>query len=122
MEFSYDKLDHVQLAAPAGSENQAREFYIQTLMFTEVEKPLTLQKNGGVWFKAGDVQLHIGIDASFVPAKRAHPAIQVTNIEALMDHLKEKEISVQVDNRLPGAKRFYVEDPFENRLEFLQWA
>lgn len=121
MDFSFGKLDHVQLAAPVGSEEEARAFYKDVLLFTEIEKPTTLQKNGGVWFQAGDVQLHIGIDQPFTPAKKAHPAIEVNNIEAFMSYLMEKGIQIQPDDRLPGAKRFYMDDPFQNRLEFLQW-
>lgn len=121
MTFSYVQLDHVQLAAPRGTEEEARTFYKDVLLFTEIEKPSTLQKNGGVWFQAGNVHLHIGIDDPFVPAKKAHPAIEVTQIDALIDYLQEKGIHVQLDNRLPGAKRFYIKDPFDNRLEFLQW-
>ncbi|SES67168.1 Catechol 2,3-dioxygenase [Oceanobacillus limi] len=121
MMFHYEKLDHVQLAAPRGEEEKARTFYQEVLGFDEVEKPVSLQKNGGVWFQAGAVQLHIGVDEPFTPAKKAHPAIQVKNIEKMKRHLDELEINYQVDSKLPGANRFYIHDPFGNRLEFLEW-
>lgn len=121
MSFTYGEIDHVQLAAPKGGEHDAREFFSDLLGFKEVEKPDSLKKNGGVWFMAGTIRLHIGIDEPFIAAKKAHPAFHVENIEALKDHLREKNVPFLVDDRLPGANRFYLDDPFGNRLEFLEW-
>lgn len=121
MSFNYEKIDHVQLAAPIKGENQAREFYKDKLGFVEVEKPVLLKKNGGVWFQAGNIHIHIGVEEPFVPAKKAHPAFQVKNIEAMKQYLAEKDVAFKADDRLPGANRFYVSDPFGNRLEFLEW-
>lgn len=121
MDFYYEKFDHVQLAAPGGTEDLARSFYSEQLGFKEVEKPSSLRKNGGVWFEAGNVQIHIGIEEPFAPAKKAHPAILVKNIEIMKTFLTEKNIEFSIDNRLPGANRFYVSDPFGNRIEFLEW-
>jgi len=121
MDFQYEAFDHVQLASPAGSEEVARSFYRDKLGFDETEKPESLKKNGGVWFQAGDVNIHIGIEEPFIPAKKAHPAIRVKNLEALKACLQKEEIDLHVDDRLPGAKRFYVADPFGNRIEFLEW-
>ncbi|MFD2630197.1 VOC family protein [Oceanobacillus kapialis] len=120
MTYNFKKIDHVQLAAPVGSEQQAREFYGKLLGFKEVEKPEALKQNGGVWFKAGDVHIHIGIEHSFRPAKKAHPAILVANLDTLKYRLRMYGINCENDDKLPGAKRFYVEDPYENRLEFLE--
>lgn len=111
----------MQLAAPVDSEDRAREFYQNILGFNEVEKPALLRKNGGVWFQAGSVQIHIGIEDPFRPAKKAHPAIQVSDIAAFKTHLKKRDVYYSVDNKLPGANRFYVDDPFGNRIEFLEW-
>lgn len=121
MPFHYEKIDHVQLAAPNGGEERAREFFVDILGFDEIEKPELLRQNGGVWFVAGAIQLHIGVEEKFVPAKKAHPAFRVANIEALKEHLSEMKVSFKVDDRLPGANRFYLDDPFGNRLEFLEW-
>lgn len=121
MDFNYEKFDHVQLAAPGGSEDLARDFYKKQLGFKEVEKPSSLRKNGGVWFEAGNVQIHIGIEEPFTPAKKAHPAIHVKNIEIMKAYLTEENIEFLTDDRLPGANRFYVSDPFGNRIEFLEW-
>lgn len=116
------QIDHIQLAAPIGSEETARSFYRDVLSLEEVEKPESLKQNGGVWFSNGSVHIHIGVEQSFVPAKKAHPAFEVSELEALADHIRSKGISVLTDDRLPGANRFYVNDPFGNRLEFLEWV
>lgn len=121
MNFYYDKLDHVQLAAPVGTEETARKFYGDLLGFKEVEKPILLKKLGGVWFEAGQVQLHIGIEEPFSPAKKAHPAIRVKNIENMKIYLKEQNIEFSIDDRIPGANRFHMSDPFGNRIEFMEW-
>lgn len=121
MSFHYKEIDHVQLAAPMGGEDKARDFFVGLLGFEEIEKPELLRKNGGVWFMAGTIQLHIGVEEEFIPAKKAHPAFRVTNIDELKQYLNEKKVKYVDDNRLPGANRFYLADPFGNRLEFLEW-
>lgn len=121
MGFQYETIDHVQLAVPIGGEAQARKFYVGILGFEEIEKPALLRKNGGVWFKAGTVNIHFGIEEPFIPAKKAHPAILVKDILSMKNYLFKKHIDFVVDERLPGANRFYVKDPFGNRLEFLEW-
>jgi len=116
------RIDHIQLAAPVGSEDQAREFFQGILALEEVEKPEELKKNGGVWFSNGHVDIHVGVENTFVPAKKAHPAFEVNQIEEFSSFLQEKGFEIQVDYKLPGAKRFYLHDPFGNRLEFLEWV
>ncbi|QKS69913.1 VOC family protein [Paenalkalicoccus suaedae] len=115
------RLDHVQLAAPKDTEEIARKFYQIVLQFDEVEKPPALKENGGVWFQSGDVHLHIGTEESFTAAKKAHPGFEVEDLVALKNHLSKKNIPYIEDDKLPGANRIYVADPFGNRLEFLQW-
>lgn len=121
MDFKIKKIDHIQLSAPTGSEDEARDFYINILGFEEEIKPKVLQKNGGVWFKSEGVSLHIGIEVPFQSLKKAHPAIEVENLPIFQRYIEEKGIVTQSDNKLPGAIRFYVRDPFGNRLEFLEW-
>ncbi|ASK60951.1 glyoxalase [Virgibacillus phasianinus] len=121
MTFQFKNIDHIQLAAPTGSEDKARKFFVDLLGFEEIEKPVPLRQNGGVWFMAGSIQLHIGVEESFIPAGKAHPAFHVKNIEGLQDYLRSKNINYIEDDRLPGANRFYLHDPFGNRLEFLEW-
>jgi catechol 2,3-dioxygenase-like lactoylglutathione lyase family enzyme len=119
--YSLKRIDHVQLAAPPNSEHRARRFFHELLGFQEVEKPVVLQKNGGLWFKINDCELHIGIDQSFIPAKKAHPAFTVENLSALKEHLAAHQVAFIQDEKLPNANRIYVHDPFGNRLEFLEW-
>lgn len=121
MIFNFKAIDHIQLAAPQGSEDIARDFFKEVLGFDEIEKPDILKKNGGVWFTSGNCQLHIGIEEPFVPAQKAHPAFEVTNIEALKKHLLENDFMVTEDDKLPGASRCYISDPFGNRIELLEW-
>lgn len=120
MSFKFTGIDHVQLAAPKGSEEQARKFFGDILGMEEIPKPSNLAKRGGVWFKCGLHELHIGIQENFTPAKKAHPAFHVDNLEALREHLVSKGVTIVEDEPLEGAIRFYVNDPFGNRIEFLQ--
>ncbi|SRR5690625_3461069 len=119
--FQFKRIDHVQLAAPKGSEEEAREFFSGKLGFKEIEKPEVLKKRGGAWFQSGDVYIHIGIEEPFSPAKKAHPAFEVEGLNDLMKHLDEVNVQYIKDDLLPGANRIYVHDPFGNRLELLEW-
>src|SRR5690606_36809973 len=111
----------ILLSAPRDSEDEARKFFRDILGFEEVEKPEELKQRGGVWFKFGDYQVHIGIEEPFTPAEKAHPAFEVIDLDDLMKHLDEHNVSYIEDEKLPGAKRIYVNDPFGNRIEILEW-
>jgi hypothetical protein len=113
-------VDHVQLAAPPGSEDRLRAYYADVLGMTEIPKPPVLAARGGCWFQAGAVQLHLGIEADFRPAKKAHPGLRVTGIEAYAARLAERGATVTWDDSLPGHRRFYSQDSVGNRLEFLE--
>ncbi|MGW7046813.1 glyoxalase [Streptomyces avermitilis] len=113
-------VDHVQLAAPPGSENALRAYYVDILGMRELPKPPVLAARGGCWFQAGAVQLHLGIEADFRPAKKAHPGLRVTGIESYGGRLAARGATVTWDDNLPGHRRFYSEDPVGNRLEFLE--
>lgn len=121
MEFSYYGIDHVQLAAPAGSEDVARTFFHDVMGMEEIEKPENLKRRGGLWFQCGVHQIHIGIDKDFKAARKAHPAIHVKNLEGLKQRIIASGTEVVDDEPLPGANRFYVSDPFGNRIELLEW-
>jgi catechol 2,3-dioxygenase-like lactoylglutathione lyase family enzyme len=115
-------IHHVQLAGPAGCEEEARGFYGGLLGLLELDKPGTLAGRGGVWFECGTHQLHIGIEEDFQPARKAHPAFQLVNLTtltALEAELELAGVQVQPDDKLTGYKRFYAFDPFGNRLEFV---
>ncbi|MGE7835294.1 VOC family protein [Viridibacillus arvi] len=122
MSFVFKSIAHIQLAAPKGSEDEAKRFFGDILGFREIEKPELLRKRGGVWFEFANYQIHIGIEEPFSPAKKAHPAFEIENIEALKSHLSKNEIKFIVDEDLPGANRIYINDPFGNRIEVLEWV
>lgn len=123
MSFKFSGIDHVQLAAPPGCENDARRFFVDLLGWEELPKPEPLRQRGGVWFQCGMHQVHIGVQHDFVPATKAHPAFHVENIDALRDYLLRQNVQVIDDDARAGegARRFYLSDPFGNRLEFLEW-
>ena len=108
-------LDHVQVAAPPGCEAEARAFYGALLGLSEVPKPAELAARGGVWFGF----VHVGVSPDFVPAAKAHPALRVTELEVLADRLVEAGVEVRWDEAIPGVARFYADDPWGNRLEFV---
>jgi catechol 2,3-dioxygenase-like lactoylglutathione lyase family enzyme len=119
MSFTYAGFDHVQLAAPKGCEEEARRFFGGLLGLPEIEKPEPLKKNGGVWFRCGAQQLHIGVEADFAPAKKAHPGFLVEQFEELRAHLIANGVNVKDDTNNPGVQRFFISDPWGNRLEFM---
>jgi len=114
-------LDHVQLAAPPGCEAEARRFYGALIGLVEVAKPDSLRGRGGVWFNLGKQQLHVGVERSFSPARKAHPALRVApaELDTLAERLVAAGVTVVWDHELPGARRFYTEDPWGNRVELL---
>ena len=113
-------LDHVQLAAPAGTEDQLRAYYAGVLGMTEIPKPPVLAARGGCWFQTGPVQIHIGIEDPFTPAKKAHPALRISGIRDYAEHIAALGAAITWDHDLPGHNRFYSHDPVGNRIEFLE--
>ncbi len=105
---------------PPGGEEVARTFYADVLGMTEVPKPAALAKRGGVWFVSGAVRIHLGVEADFRPARKAHPALRVNRLDDLARRLRSHGYEPHFDADLPGYARFYVSDPFGNRLEFLE--
>ncbi len=112
-------IDHVQLAMPKGKEAEAAAFYVDALGLEAVEKPEAMKANGGVWFGNESVNIHLGVEADFRAAKKAHPALRVDDLEALATRLKATGFAVIWDDRLPNTRRFYSDDPFGNRIEFM---
>ena len=113
-------LDHVLITAPTGSEERARTFFGGLLELPELAKPAILAERGGVWFAVGDQQLHVGVDADFAPAGKAHPAFRVSDLDAVRTRLAEAGVAPRDDDAIPGVRRFYADDPFGNRLEFTE--
>jgi catechol 2,3-dioxygenase-like lactoylglutathione lyase family enzyme len=115
-------LDHVQVAAPRtpGVEDQARAFYRDLLGLTELDKPPALKPKGGVWFALGRGELHVGLEDPFSPARKAHPALLVYGLDDLRAHIEAAGYAATDGEEIPGARRFYVHDPFGNRLELME--
>jgi catechol 2,3-dioxygenase-like lactoylglutathione lyase family enzyme len=113
-------IDHVQLAMPAGGEERAAAFYEALLGIPRVAKPAHLAARGGCWFEIGPVRIHLGVDADFRPATKAHPAIVVDGLPALLARLGAAGIAVTSDQPLDGYERVYVDDPFGNRIELME--
>ncbi|WP_423066341.1 VOC family protein [Devosia sp. CN2-171] len=113
-------LDHVQLAMPAGGEDLARSFYRDVLGLMEVPKPANLAKRGGVWFSSGSLKLHLGVEAKFRPARKAHPALLIVNLPALLQACAAAGYPATEDEPLDGYARAYLTDPFGNRIEVLE--
>lgn len=113
-------IDHVQLAMPHGGEPHARRFWVELMGLTEVAKPARLAVNGGCWFENGDVAIHCGVEESFLPARRAHPALLVDDLAALVARLGREGIAFKPGKPLEGYVRGDIFDPFGNRIELMQ--
>jgi catechol 2,3-dioxygenase-like lactoylglutathione lyase family enzyme len=114
-------IDHIQLAIPVGGEELARRFYGRVLGLTELPKPLKLAARGGAWFQCGSLQLHLGVDADFHPAWRAHPGLLVRDLGELIKTLTAAGFEVKYDSEpIQGFERAFTTDPFGNRIELLQ--
>jgi catechol 2,3-dioxygenase-like lactoylglutathione lyase family enzyme len=117
--WSVEGFHHVQLAMPPGREDDAEAFYT-ALGFEVLPKPTHLAARGGRWFRRGLTELHLGVEEGFAPSVKAHPAIRVRGLGALRAALSEADIAVDDDTQLDGHDRWYVRDPFGNRLEFIE--
>jgi catechol 2,3-dioxygenase-like lactoylglutathione lyase family enzyme len=112
--------DHVQLAMPAGRETEARAFYQGLLGIPERVKPPELAKRGGCWFERDALKLHLGVEADFRPARKAHPALLVEDLASLKAAFERAGCRIASDAPLAGYDRIFVDDPFGNRLELME--
>jgi catechol 2,3-dioxygenase-like lactoylglutathione lyase family enzyme len=114
------RIDHVQLAMPAGGESEADGFYVGLLGLQRRPKPPAMAARGGRWFSSGDVKIHLGVDPDFRPARKAHPALVVDDLGALTATLAAAGVDLRPDTELAGVQRGFVDDPFGNRIELIQ--
>jgi catechol 2,3-dioxygenase-like lactoylglutathione lyase family enzyme len=112
-------LDHIQLAAPPGCEEAARRFFGELLGLEEIPKPEAIRARGGVWYRVGEHELHIGVDQSFAPARKAHPAFRSDGYDEVRERLLAGGIEVADDAAIPGVRRCFVADPWGNRIELI---
>jgi catechol 2,3-dioxygenase-like lactoylglutathione lyase family enzyme len=114
-------LDHVQIAMPSRGEPAARQFYGELLGLTELPKPSNLALRGGLWFQCGPLQVHLGVEPDFSPAKKAHPAFLVHDLNAVREALAKAGHEVTLDPEpSPGVERIFTQDPFGNRIELIE--
>lgn len=118
--MSLTGVHHVLLACPAGSEPALRAFYVGVLAMVEIVKPAALEARGGAWFRSGAVELHLGVEADFRPARKAHPGLLVDDLTDVTGRLRAAGIEVRWDDDFPGHRRCHVDDPVGNRIELLQ--
>lgn len=118
-DLPFSSIDHVQLAMPPAEEEQVRAFYGKLLGMVEIEKPDELKKRGGCWFQSGIVQIHLGVEAEFRPARKAHPALRCVDYDRLTARLKSAGVEVTEDSTIPGVRRCHISDPFGNRIELI---
>ena len=113
-------IDHLQLAMPSGGEDRARAFYRDVLGLEEEPKPDALAGRGGVWFRAGAVRVHLGVDSDFHAAAKAHPAFRVEGLPGFIVRCTKAGHPVERDVPVPGVERVHVRDPFGNRIELIE--
>lgn len=104
---------------PPSGEDRARAFYGELLGMIELPKPPELAKRGGCWFESAGVQIHLGVEPDFRPAKKAHPALRCRDYVALTSHLRAAGVEVKDDYSIPGVRRCHISDPFGNRVELV---
>jgi catechol 2,3-dioxygenase-like lactoylglutathione lyase family enzyme len=120
MGYRLISIDHVQLAMPPEKEQVAVAFYENILGLARQAKPPVLAARGGCWFSNGSVALHLGVEEDFRPARKAHPAVMVDDLDGLCESLRAEGHGVRFDEEIPGTRRCYVDDPFGNRLELIE--
>ena len=114
------RVNHIQITIPVGMEDKAKYFYCNLLGLVEIEKPATLEINGGFWLQLGKIQIHIGVENSIDRDKtKAHIAYEVTDIDIWRKKLETKNITIIENELIPGFERFEFRDPFGNKIEIM---
>lgn len=124
MKIEIKRIDHIQLVMPGGEEDAARKFYGELLGFEEIEKPDSLKQTGGVWYKTGNIELHLGIEKDGTTGtglKKEHPAFEIRGLKEVKSYLAENRVNIKEEIPIKGRQRFSIYDPFGNRIEFLEY-
>jgi catechol 2,3-dioxygenase-like lactoylglutathione lyase family enzyme len=119
LKVHFKRLDHVQICIPFGEEERARDFYGRVLGLEEIEKPDALKRNGGLWFRIADIQLHVGVEETQGKSKR-HPAFEVEGLARVREYLAGNGLEIKDETAVPGLDRFSFFDPFGNRIELME--
>jgi len=114
------RIDHILIAMPPGREDEARAFYHGVLGLVEKIKPPQLAARGGCWFESGALQVHLGVEKDFIPARKAHPAFVVDDLASMVRKAEQAGYKVTADKPIEGYDRRHVEDPFGNRIELIE--
>jgi len=114
------RIDHILIAMPPGREAEARAFYQGILGLTEQVKPPQLAARGGCWFESGDLEVHLGVEKNFIPARKAHPAFIVDDLAGMVEKAEQARLRVTADERIEGCDRRHIDDPFGNRIELIE--
>jgi catechol 2,3-dioxygenase-like lactoylglutathione lyase family enzyme len=118
--FEVVGIHHVQLAMPPGREEDADAFYSRVLRLTRVPKPEALAGRGGCWFRGSGVEVHLGVEEDFRPARKAHPALRVRGLPGLRRRLEDAGAVITEEPPLEGWTRLHTADPFGNRIELIE--
>jgi catechol 2,3-dioxygenase-like lactoylglutathione lyase family enzyme len=118
--YPFTAIDHVQLAMPPGGEDRARGFFGALLGMREVPKPAELAQRGGCWFACGPVEIHLGVEVDFRPARKAHPALRCFDYDGLLARLRHSGVEVISEDSIAGIERCHITDPFGNRIELIR--
>jgi len=113
------RLHHVQVSCPPGGEDAARALYGEVLGLPEVAKPPVLAARGGCWFRQDGVEVHVGVEQGFTPARKAHPAFLVDDLDAVSERVRRAGLPVAWDDDFPPYRRFHTTDGNGNRVEIL---
>lgn len=118
--WAFEGFHHVQLAMPSGGEGQAVAFYVDALGLQQRDKPAHLQSRRGCWFRGGAVELHLGVEEGFAASAKAHPALRVRGLAGVRAEMERRGVAIEDDTQLDGHDRWYVRDPFGNRIELIE--
>lgn len=113
-------VDHIQLAMPPSSGEVARSYFVSVLEMEEDTKPEPLRSIGGYWFRKDGVILYLGVEDGFIAQKKAHPVFIVSDLRGLTSKIVEAGYPLIWNSALPDRSRFYTNDPFGNRIEFIE--
>ena len=116
------KIQHVSIPMPSGGMQRAREFYGDGLGLEEKPVPAVLNPEEIVWFRLGDgdQELHVFTEPGGVRSVGQHLCIQVDDADAWREGLTGKGVAIEETDAIVNRPRFFVRDPFGNRIEITQ--